>query len=61
MNDEDSGVIAGMVIASILWLSVIGWVVPNVNDSWRQQIVDHGCAGWYLDGNSVKQWNWSKK
>ena len=62
MNDEDSGVMAGFVLACIILLSVfMGLVIPHTNNSWRQQIVDHGCAGWYLDSNSVKQWNWSKK
>lgn len=58
---SDDGFIPGLIVATVFWLFVAGITIPTINDSWRQQIVDHGCAGWYLDSNSKKQWNWSKK
>ena len=59
MND-DGAFMAGAITAVIIMCFMMWFALTATDNSWRQQIVDHGCAGWYLDSDSVKQWNWSK-
>lgn len=50
----------GVIVATILWCCIFSWVIQGVNNSWRDQIEAHGCGGWYLDANRVKQWDWTQ-
>jgi len=55
MND---GFIPGVICAAGL-MSLFWFMTQEVtNNSWRQQIADHGCAEFYLDQNHDRQWRW---
>lgn len=54
--DEDF--VAGLIFASIAWILILWFVTTETNNSWKDQIEAHGCGGYYLDTNRVKQWNW---
>jgi hypothetical protein len=61
MNDVTDGFITGLIVGGSLMFIVLNFYLKYADDSWRQQIVDHGCAGYYLDVNSVRQWDWKRK
>lgn len=43
MNDD--GFMPGMLLAFIICFLFFQWVRGNIDESWRQQISDHDCAG----------------
>ena len=49
-----------VICAIVLFLILFGLDRFNVgiDDSWREQIVAHGCAEFYLDQKNVCQWRW---
>jgi hypothetical protein len=56
----DDGFLPGTAFGIMTMLVVGGFVIASVNDSWRDQIATHGCAHYYLDTNSQRQWDWIK-
>ena len=50
----------GIMFASIIWVLIFIAVTNGKDDSWREQIVSHGAATYYLDQNHERQWNWTK-
>ena len=56
MNDD--GFLPGFIVACIVNGFFMWWVTSNIDDSWRHQIVQHGCAEYYLDDNHDRQWRW---
>lgn len=55
MND---GFVPGVVMTALLFFVILGFLRSGLDDSWRHQIADHGCAEFYLDQNNERQWNW---
>ncbi len=51
-----------VIIAVILIFVVMGLAAFNggIDNSWREQIVQHGCAEYYLDGKNERQWRWKE-
>ncbi len=52
-----------IVITLVLVMSLIlGLAMFNggIDNSWRDQIVQHGCAEYYLDGKNDRQWRWKE-
>lgn len=54
MRDFLVGILAGIGVTILVW----GETQQATNDSWRYQIVEHGCAEYYLDKNHERQWRW---
>jgi hypothetical protein len=56
MSDDGfiPGIVIGALLASIIW----GFIMCSTDISWRSQIVDHGCAHFYLDAHNERQWDW---
>jgi hypothetical protein len=50
--------LSGATIASIAWFIFYALLSSGIDDSWRHQIADHGCAEFYLDQNKDRQWHW---
>jgi hypothetical protein len=50
----------GLWLGVVLMLVTAAFIVDKTNDSWRDQIAKHGCAHYYLDDNSQRQWDWIK-
>lgn len=57
---SDDGFWPGVILASIIWVSVLAWLHKEIDQSWKEQIAVHGCGGFYLDENSVRQWDWKE-
>lgn len=56
----NEGFIPGVLLTFFLMAMLWSASVFMMNDSWRQQIADHGCAEFYLDQNHDRQWKWKE-
>lgn len=54
----DQGFVVGIIMTAVTLVMFFAWVAKLTDDSWRDQIVAHGCAEYYLDENHDRQWRW---
>lgn len=58
MSEENQAVLFIIVFFFIGMLIGGGCTKQSGDNSWRDQISDHGCAEYYLDQNHERQWRW---
>jgi hypothetical protein len=56
--NNDGEFMGGLIIGCIICFIFFWYVRKDIDDSWREQIEQHGCGGFYLDSNRVRQWDW---
>lgn len=49
------GLFAGLAMSGLIH----SFASMSQDDSWREQITNHGCAEFYLDTNHDRQWHWT--
>jgi hypothetical protein len=56
MSDDGFG--PGVVMGILATALLFSFIIKETNDAWREQIVAHGCAGFWIDANNQRQWDW---
>lgn len=60
MSQMNERFIAGTLLVIGVVMLIVMVTKGVIDDSWRYQIQDHGCAEFYLDQNYDRQWHWTK-
>lgn len=55
---SDDGFLPGVIFTAIISFVILFWIKQAIDDSWRHQAENHGCAEFYLDSNRERQWRW---
>lgn len=50
-------VLVGVVVLGAVLLTM-AWTHDTTDNSWREQIANHGHAEFYLDEKHERQWRW---
>jgi hypothetical protein len=61
MNEEDSNIVFGVLLASVVWGLLMLAAVSYKNFSWRNDAIEAGCGEYFLDSANEKQWRWKNQ
>lgn len=58
MKDNTNSFLAGLTVASLVYIGIIVFTGALSKSTWQERAVKAGKAEYYLDADNNKQWRW---